>query len=136
MALVAALCSGCEGSLPLPPNRYASETVAGRITLAGAPVDAGWVMFQPTDSTIGRHTIGRIRSGGRFVAEMVPLGRCQVRIELPPGRATSLGLSNSPIRRRLALLASNASPLRWQLEAGSTIPLEFDLANTPLPQAP
>ncbi|MBA3483821.1 MAG: hypothetical protein H0T51_18610 [Pirellulales bacterium] len=80
VALVAAALSpaflGCGPKPHVDPNR---TTVSGAITFDGAPLKAGSITFDSTQTGIG--TTIMIREGGRYITDRVPLGPNIVTIE-------------------------------------------------------
>ncbi|WP_165245882.1 hypothetical protein [Paludisphaera soli] len=98
--LLGLLTAGC--SEELGREAIPSTPVSGVVTLAGKPLDRGWVEFQPLDGTLGDPTSARIKPDGSFTMPRAPVGLNIVRlVDVPidnPGAIWRLR-NSSPIRR-------------------------------------
>lgn len=96
---VALLAIGCGEELG--PEPMPTAAVAGRVTLAGRPLDGGWLEFLPVDGTVGRLATTRIGPDGSFRCDRVAVGTVAVRVagaDLPPPEYRVFGNLVYPIR--------------------------------------
>ena len=108
------LASGCAGS-----SDNSSATVKGKVTLAGAPLTAGTVLFM-TDS--GNAASAEVGEGGEYSA-MCPPGHYKVSVSPPPAPDPLVApaggqpaTSSPPIPKRYHDLGS--SGLSVEIKAG------------------
>jgi hypothetical protein len=87
LAVIALLAVGANGCGRSGPERFA---VGGQVTLDGAPLPDGEIVFRPDPSTSGPTAAGRIENGAYFIpVERGPVaGKYSVSItaERPTGR--------------------------------------------------
>jgi hypothetical protein len=95
--------AGCREELG--PVAFRTTRVRGLIVEGGRPVGGGWVVFIPSDGTVGNLRTAPVGRDGRFVVSGVAVGRNHIGLDnapirLPDGRQTFTPLS-SPIVREI-----------------------------------
>ena len=75
LAAPVACLPGCSGSRP-------TGSVSGTVTLGGAPLTAGLVLFSNQATGVG--VTAELDASGRYEIEAIPTGEYQVAIEPPP----------------------------------------------------
>jgi hypothetical protein len=118
--------------------------VRGVVKEGGHPMTAGWIEFIPTQGTIGDLRSARIRADGSFDADGVAVGTNAIRlVDVPVESLSHVALFTRPEIRwagivrpvdaqpgrpiEARLLMPFASPIRRDIRAETSIPLEIDV---------
>lgn len=132
LILLVLFSAGCDFHPLLAPASFPKTQVQGRVTMAGRPIGHGWLTLFPVDNTLGDPVIVPFDSDGRFSANDAPVGLVAVRAALPKSLMNEIRVANPPLASRLAVLASNRSPIRFDTNSPQSSDWLIDLASVPL----
>ena len=122
--------AGC--SEELGPERFATATVRGKVTIADRPLPGGFVSFDPWGGTRGVMRVAPVRADGTFEADGVAVGRVIVRLEQIP--VASIPTVSGPVAAWPLERMLSSSPIRRTIpEDGANLPIDLiDEANRAL----